>query len=76
MRNEKIRLPFFLRYYRNLGVNHFLIVDNDSTDGTRSDSIATGETLVRVGLTGHLEAQVGWDGWSHHHRHPGRGRGR
>lgn len=32
-RNEKIRLPYFLRYYRELGVDHFLFVDNDSTDG-------------------------------------------
>ena len=36
VRNEKIRLPYFLNYYRGLGVNHFLIVDNDSTDGTES----------------------------------------
>ena len=35
LRNEKVRLPFFLNYYRNLGVNHFLIVDNDSDDGSR-----------------------------------------
>ena len=35
MRNERVRLPYFLQYYRNLGVNHFLVVDNDSTDGTR-----------------------------------------
>ena len=28
------RIPFFLTYYRKLGVTHFLIVDNDSTDGT------------------------------------------
>ncbi len=35
VRNEKIRLPFFLDYYRRLGVNHFLFVDNDSDDGTR-----------------------------------------
>ncbi|MVO16546.1 glycosyltransferase family 2 protein [Parasedimentitalea huanghaiensis] len=34
VRNEKIRLPYFLHYYRGLGVNHFLFVDNDSTDGT------------------------------------------
>ncbi|MEM7319906.1 MAG: glycosyltransferase family 2 protein [Pseudomonadota bacterium] len=33
-RNEKVRLPYFLKYYRNLGVDHFLFVDNDSTDGT------------------------------------------
>lgn len=35
VRNEKIRLPYFLRYYRDLGINHFLFVDNDSDDGTR-----------------------------------------
>ncbi|WP_410482339.1 glycosyltransferase family 2 protein [Ovoidimarina sediminis] len=34
VRNEMIRLPYFLRYYRNLGARHFLIVDNGSTDGT------------------------------------------
>ncbi|MDU8927849.1 glycosyltransferase family 2 protein [Alisedimentitalea sp. MJ-SS2] len=32
-RNERVRLPFFLKYYREQGVNHFLIVDNDSNDG-------------------------------------------
>lgn len=35
LRNERIRLPYFLEYYRNLGVNHFLIVDNNSDDGSR-----------------------------------------
>jgi hypothetical protein len=35
LRNERVRLPFFLNYYRNLGVNHFLIVDNGSDDGSR-----------------------------------------
>ena len=34
MRNERVRLPYFLRYYRDLGVSHFLIVDNDSNDGS------------------------------------------
>lgn len=34
VRNEVIRLPYFLNYYRNLGVQHFLMVDNDSDDGT------------------------------------------
>lgn len=36
LRNERIRLPYFLRYYRDLGVNHFLIVDNGSEDGSRA----------------------------------------
>jgi len=35
LRNERIRLPYFLRYYRDLGVDHFLFVDNDSDDGSR-----------------------------------------
>ncbi len=35
LRNEKIRLEYFLNYYRDMGVNHFLIVDNGSDDGSR-----------------------------------------
>lgn len=34
MRNEALRLPHFLEYYRHLGVDHFFIVDNGSDDGT------------------------------------------
>ncbi|MBU3028837.1 glycosyltransferase family 2 protein [Paracoccus marinaquae] len=33
-RNERIRLPYFLDYYRDLGVRHFLFVDNASDDGS------------------------------------------
>ena len=32
-RNEDVRLPYFLEYYRKLGINHFFMVDNDSNDG-------------------------------------------
>ncbi len=35
LRNERIRLKYFLSYYRDRGVSHFFFVDNDSTDGTR-----------------------------------------
>ncbi len=35
LRNERIRLPYFLKYYRDMGVSHFLFVDNDSDDGSR-----------------------------------------
>ncbi|WP_146347744.1 glycosyltransferase family 2 protein [Phaeobacter marinintestinus] len=34
LRNEKIRLPYFLDHYRRMGVTHFIIVDNDSSDGS------------------------------------------
>ncbi len=33
VRNEAHRLPFFLRYYRQLGFEQFIILDNASTDG-------------------------------------------
>ncbi len=29
-----VRLPYFLEYYRKMGVDHFFLVDNDSTDGS------------------------------------------
>ena len=32
-RNEDVRLPYFLRYYRQLGVDHFMMIDNQSDDG-------------------------------------------
>jgi len=34
LRNERVRLPYFLDYYRRLGANHFLVVDNGSDDGS------------------------------------------
>jgi len=49
LRNEKLRLPFFLNYYRKLGVDHFLIVDNESTDG--SDALLASEPDVSLWST-------------------------
>ena len=37
--------------------------ESDST--TRSDTIATGDLLVRLGVTPQLEAQIGWGGYAH-----------
>ncbi|SDX38578.1 Glycosyl transferase family 2 [Ruegeria halocynthiae] len=34
LRNEIDRLPWFFQHYRALGVDHFLIVDNGSDDGS------------------------------------------
>ncbi|AZV80001.1 glycosyltransferase family 2 protein [Parasedimentitalea marina] len=34
LRNEITRLPFFLDHYRHLGVSQFLVVDNNSNDGS------------------------------------------
>jgi len=32
--NEALRFPYFLEHYRALGVRHFIVVDNNSSDGT------------------------------------------
>ena len=32
LRNEGFRIEHFLKYYRQLGINHFIFVDNGSTD--------------------------------------------
>jgi hypothetical protein len=34
LRNERRRLPYFLKYYRAMQVSHFLMVDNGSDDGS------------------------------------------
>lgn len=36
VRNEAMRLPFVLDYYRQMGVRHFVVLDNGSTDKTRT----------------------------------------
>jgi Glycosyl transferase family 2 len=32
--NEMLRLPDFLRHHRSIGIRHFFVVDNGSTDGS------------------------------------------
>lgn len=61
LRNEKVRLPYFLRYYRDLGVNHFLIVDNASDDGSRE--YLARQPDVSLWTTGHSykRARFGMD---------------
>jgi hypothetical protein len=36
VRNEELRLPYFLEYHRRLGVDRFFFIDNASEDRTRS----------------------------------------
>jgi hypothetical protein len=46
MKNENLRLPFFLQYYRRAGVKQFFIVDNDSCDGTTEYLLAQDDCCV------------------------------
>ena len=72
-RNELLRLPAFLAYYRGLGVRSFFIVDNDSTDGT-SEYLAE-QPDVRVYATNGAfrEARGGTDWLNALLRHHGTG---
>lgn len=49
LRNEMTRLPWFLEYYRRIGIGHFLIVDNGSDDG--SVAFLTGQPDVSLWQT-------------------------
>lgn len=46
MRNESLRLPHFIVYYKNLGVERFFLIDNNSTDD--SVTLALAEENVHV----------------------------
>ena len=61
IRNEMLRLPHFLAHYRALGVGHFLIVSNDSTDG--SDMYLSQQPDVSLWQTehGYKAARFGMD---------------
>lgn len=65
LRNERQRLPYFLRYYRDMGINHFLIVDNGSDDGSRE--YLQQQPDVSVWTTGHSYKRarfgVDWLNW-------------
>ena len=37
----------------------------DRQSGSRSDAVQFGQLLTRIGLADHLEAQIGWNGYSH-----------
>lgn len=64
-RDELVRLPYFMKYYREMGVSHFLMVDNDSTDGGRE--YLAGQEDVSLWSTGasykHARYGVDWLNW-------------
>ena len=46
IRNERLRLPDILRHHRDLGVRHFVVVDNDSDDDSREFLLAQPDVVV------------------------------
>lgn len=49
IRDEGGRLPWFFNYYRRLGVENFVVIDNGSTDGSTEYLLSqTGTTVFRT----------------------------
>jgi len=61
LRNENVRLPYFLRYYRELGVSHFLIVDNGSDDGGLEYLAGQNDVSVWSTTASYKKARFGMD---------------
>ncbi|SOC08443.1 glycosyl transferase family 2 [Rhodobacter sp. JA431] len=73
LRNERIRLPYFLRYYRDLGVKHFIFVDNGSEDGSREYLAGQEDCSVWVSYGSYKSANFGMDWLNHLLRRHGTG---
>jgi Glycosyl transferase family 2 len=74
LRNERVRLPYFLDYYRDMGVGHFVMVDNDSTDGSLDYLTEQPDVSVWHTRAGYKRARFGvdwlnWLQWQHAHGH-------
>lgn len=65
LRNEAVRLPYFLQYYRDLGINHFLFVDNGSTDGGADLLADQPDVSLWSAHTGYKSARYGVD-WANY----------
>jgi hypothetical protein len=60
-RNEGVRLPWFLKYYRDMGVNHFFFVDNGSDDGSLEYLAQQPDVSVWTTEAGYKRARFGMD---------------
>ena len=74
LRNERLRLPYFLDYHRRLGIRHFLLVDNGSEDGTGDYLAAEPDVSLWHAAGSYAEADFGvdWANWllsRHGHGH-------
>lgn len=61
LRNERVRLPWFLRYYRTMGIDHFLFVDNGSDDGSREYLAEQPDASVWTATASYKRAHFGVD---------------
>ena len=61
IRNEGLRLPYFLAHHRALGVRHFLFVDNLSTDGSAEALVREGDVSLWQTGESYRDSRFGMD---------------
>jgi len=74
IRNEATRLPYWLKHHRDLGVDHLLIVDNGSDDGTAELLTAQPDVSVWRTEASYKASRFGvdWLAWLQFKYAPGR----
>ena len=60
-RNERLRLPAFLKHYRGLGIDRFFIIDNHSTDGSTDYLVGQPDVHLFRTANHYSEANMGTD---------------
>ncbi|WP_093151182.1 glycosyltransferase family 2 protein [Aliiruegeria lutimaris] len=73
LRNERLRLPYFLDYYRKIGAGHFLIVDNGSDDGGREYLAEQDDVSLWTTPASYKASRYGVDWLNHLMRRHGHG---
>lgn len=65
VKNGAARMPALLRHYRKLGVEHFIVVDNESSDSLVEDLRAQEDVTVYRGSGSYKAARYGndWVNW-------------
>ncbi len=65
IRNEHVRLPYFLKYYRELGIDHFFFVDNGSDDETHELLLSQPDVTLFLAEHSYKRARFGvdWLNW-------------
>lgn len=61
IRNELLRLPYFLKYHRDLGIDRFIFIDNASSDGSTNFLLSQNDVHVFYTEDSYAKSKCGVD---------------